>query len=248
MPIKVVNGTPILRHALDAGDGHKTHTARTPLINKPNLPRVTQEARISLPLAPQCFSPFRNGCRLLFQISVAYNPPMIGVRSKERQAECLAHMLDDGLHVPGTSVRMGLDPLFGLIPVVGDAVAAVGGAAILVMARQLHVPWRVVARMANNLFKNGLFGSVPFLGDAYSFYFKSNAVNAALLLRAVKQGEEGACALTTRPLTILDMIGLTALILPTFALVAFVSIWFWDHNISLLYIILFPHFYQRWEE
>lgn|SRR5574341_1580954 len=171
---------------------------------------------------------------------------MSGVRSKELQAERLAHMLDDVLHVPGTSMRLGVDPLLGLLPVLGDAVATVGGAVLLVMARQLHVPWSVVARMANNLFKNGLLGSVPVVGDAYSFYFKSNAVNAALLLRAVKHGEAGMCSLTTRPLTIQDLLGLAALILPTIALVAFVSIWFWEQNISLLFI-LFPHFYRLWE-
>lgn len=47
------------------------------------------------------------------------------------------------------------------------------------MARQLHVPWSLLAQMAYTLFKNGLFGSIPFAGDAYSFYLKRNAVNAA---------------------------------------------------------------------
>lgn len=171
---------------------------------------------------------------------------MAMVRAKEQQAERLAHMLDDMVHLPGTRMRIGADPVLGLIPIFGDAVATIGGAAILVMARQLHVPWRVLARMANNLFKNGLLGSMPFAGDAYSFYFKSNAVNTALLLRAVKQGEEGTCSLTTRSLTIQDVVGLAALILPTIALVAYMSFWFWDHNISYL-SILFTHYYQRWE-
>ena len=164
-------------------------------------------------------------------------------RTREQQAEAIAHVLDDVLHLPGTSMRMGVDPVLGLIPVVGDALATVGGAAILVIARQLHVPWSTLAKMAYNLLKNGLFGSVPFAGDAYSFYFKSNAVNAALLLRAVKCGEGGSCSLTARPLTIQDLVGLAVLILPTIAMVAFVSFWFWDHNISY-FSILFPHFYE----
>lgn len=92
--------------------------------------------------------------------------------------------------------------------------------------------------MAYNLFKNGLFGSVPFAGDAYSFYFKSNAVNTTLILRAVKHGEEDSCPLTTHPLTIQDVIGLPILILPTIALVTYVSFWFWDHTISYLSILI----------
>jgi hypothetical protein len=169
------------------------------------------------------------------------------VRTKEEQAEAIAHFLDDIVRLPGTHVRMGADPLLGLIPVVGDAVAAVFGAAILVVARQLNVPWHIVGTMAFNQLKNGLIGAVPIIGDVYSFYFKSNAVNAALLLRAVKRGEQGACSLTTHSLTIQDWSSLAGLILSAIALVGFVSIWFWEHNITLLSILFFQHYYQRWE-
>jgi hypothetical protein len=161
------------------------------------------------------------------------------VRTKEQQAEKIAHVLDDVFHVPGTSIRIGADPLLGLIPVIGDAMATISGTTILVMARQLDIPWSVVAFMAFNQLKNGLIGAVPFIGDAYSFYFKSNAVNTALLLRTVKRGEEGACALTTHPLTIQDVAGLALMILPTIALIGFVSVWFWNHNISFI-SLFFP--------
>lgn len=151
---------------------------------------------------------------------------------KEERAETLAHMLDDVLRVPGTRMRMGVDPLLGLVPVIGDAIATLLGMAILVIARQLNVPWRIVARMGLNQLKNGLIGAIPFIGDAYSFNFKSNAVNTALLLRAVKRGEDGTCLLTPHSLTMKDAAGLAVLILPTVAFVAFVSVWFYDHSIS----------------
>src|SRR5262244_682701 len=136
---------------------------------------------------------------------------MLMIRTKEQQAEAIAHVLDDIMNLPGMRIRMGADPLLGLIPVIGDALATLLGAAILVIARQLNVPWGVVGSMAFNQLKNGLIGAVPFpslpfpslpfIGDAYSFYFKSNAVNAAQLLRTVKAGKEGVCSLTIRPLT-----------------------------------------------
>jgi hypothetical protein len=168
---------------------------------------------------------------------------MVEVRSKELQAEHLAHLLDDVLHLPGTRIRIGIDPLLGLIPVVGDVIATVGGAVILVIARQLHVPWTVLGQMAYNLLKNGLLGAIPFAGDAYSFHFKSNSVNTALCLRAVKRGEEGTCFRTTKPLTIQDVAGLAVLTLPIIALVGFVSLWFWAHHISY-FNFLFPPIYQ----
>ena len=167
---------------------------------------------------------------------------MVLIREKEQEAEKIAHILDEALHVPGTKLRIGADPLVGLMPVVGDAISTVWGTAILVSARQLNVPWSVLTRMAYNQFKNGLIGAVPFVGDLYSFGFRSNALNAALMLRAVRHRKEGTCSLTTRPLTIQDMVGLVMLTLPTLALVAFASFWFWDHNISY-FSILFSHFY-----
>jgi hypothetical protein len=165
------------------------------------------------------------------------------IRAKEQQAEKIAHLLDDALRVPGTKLRIGADPLAGIIPVFGDALVTAWGAAILIYARQLNVPWSVLTRMAYNQFKNGLIGAVPFVGDLYSFGFKSNALNAALMLRAVKHGKEGTCSLTTRPLGIQDAVGLMILILPNLAVISFASFWFWDHNISY-FSIVFSTFYE----
>ncbi len=49
-------------------------------------------------------------------------------------ARFLAHLLDDSIRIPGTSFRIGLDPLIGLIPGLGDAIAGLGGAIILLFA------------------------------------------------------------------------------------------------------------------
>lgn len=166
------------------------------------------------------------------------------VRAKERQVELLAHWLDDVVRLPGTRLRMGIDPLLGLVPLVGDVLATLLGAALLVMARQLGVPWRVVRSMSLNQLKNGLFGAVPFVGDAYSFHYKSNAINAALLLRAVKRGADGQCPLTARGITFRDVAGLTALLVPMLAVIGLVSAWFWIHNISYL-SLFFPELYTK---
>ena len=167
---------------------------------------------------------------------------MLTVRTKEEQAEAIAHALDDMITLPGGGFRMGVDPLLGLVPVIGDALATFLGGAILVSARQLDVPWDVVTRMAFNQWKNGLLGAVPFVGDAYSFYFKSNAVNTALMLRTIKGGKEGNCPLTTRKLTLYDIAGLAILIVPVMILVIVVSSWFWNHNISYVSLLFPPRY------
>ena len=167
---------------------------------------------------------------------------MLTVRTKEQQAEAIAHALDDMITLPGGGFRMGVDPLLGLVPVIGDALATLLGGAILVSARQLDVPWSIVARMALNQWKNGLIGAVPFVGDAYSLYFKSNAVNAALMLRTIKGGKEGHCLLTTRRLTLYDVAGLSILIVPVIVLVTVLSAWFWNHNISYVSLLFPPRY------
>ena len=170
---------------------------------------------------------------------------MATVHTKEQSAEAIAHVLDDMLRIPGTRMRMGADPLLGLLPVIGDVIALLLGMSILVIARQVHVPWRTVASMGFNQLKNGLIGAIPFIGDAYSFHFKSNAVNVALLLRAVKHGDHGACQLTAHSIALLDIAIIVVLTLPALGLIGYVSLWFWDHNISYISLLFPPPYRSR---
>lgn len=55
---------------------------------------------------------------------------MLMIRIKEQQAEAIAHVLDDIMSLPGMRIRMGADSLLGLIPIIGDALATLLGAAV----------------------------------------------------------------------------------------------------------------------
>jgi hypothetical protein len=161
------------------------------------------------------------------------------VRSKEQQAERLAHLLDDVIRLPNTTIRFGFDPIVGLVPVVGDVLAVAAGAAILVIARQLRVPFMVLIRMAYNLLLNGIIGAFPFFGDVYSFWFKSHAKNTALLLRTVARGREGARRLNTPTFTFVDLSLVVILMVPIVAMVGFVSLWLWEREVSLITFLFF---------
>jgi hypothetical protein len=52
----------------------------------------------------------------------------------------LADLLDQRFTIPGTSIRIGLDPIPGLIPGIGDVIANIAGSAILVVAAQFDIP------------------------------------------------------------------------------------------------------------
>lgn len=182
------------------------------------------------------------GARIQNTITGVYGQ-METVRMTEAHAEWIAHTLDDALHIPGSRIRFGLDPLIGIVPVVGDVIATACGAPILFIARRLRVPLPTLLTMALRLLTNGLIGSVPIFGDAFSFLYKCHAKNVATLLRSVKQGTEGSCALIPEPVGYREAAVMLLLIGPIVALVGLASLWFWQRDISYV-SLLFPPPYQ----
>src|SRR4051794_36166438 len=63
----------------------------------------------------------------------------------------LAWLMDGAFHIPGTKVRVGIDPLLGLIPVIGDFIGMLVGGYIIWLAAGLGIPRVVVARMWLNV-------------------------------------------------------------------------------------------------
>src|SRR4051812_23831481 len=89
--------------------------------------------------------------------------------------------MDEIVRVPGTKFRFGLDPLIGLIPGIGDTSSALVSAFALIQAARLGVPKILLARMSLNILLNELIGVIPVVGDAFSFWFKSNARNYQII-------------------------------------------------------------------
>jgi hypothetical protein len=98
-------------------------------------------------------------------------------------AKVLADLLDQRFTIPGTGIRIGLDPIIGLIPGIGDIVSNLTGSVILFIAAQLGLPKIALLRMALNIAINAAVGAIPGVGDVFSIWFRSNAKNAALLER-----------------------------------------------------------------
>src|SRR3954465_642162 len=93
----------------------------------------------------------------------------------------IAFIMDDVMRVPGTKFRFGLDPLIGLIPGIGDTSSALVSGFALIQALRLGVPKILLARMAGNILVNEVIGIIPVVGDAFSFWFKSNARNYEII-------------------------------------------------------------------
>jgi hypothetical protein len=107
--------------------------------------------------------------------------------SRLQRVRRLAHWLDDGIRIPGTRFRIGADPIFGLVPVVGDLIGAFLGAILVVQGARLGVPLPTLLRLIWNLVVDALLGAVPILGDLYDAVAKVNLRNLALLERSLTE-------------------------------------------------------------
>jgi hypothetical protein len=104
-------------------------------------------------------------------------------RASERRIGRVTRLLDEAIGVPGTPIKVGLDPVIGVIPVVGDAVAAGVGAWVIAEAANFGVPRIVLGRMVLNLLVDLGIGAIPLLGDVYDLFFRSNTRNLELFRR-----------------------------------------------------------------
>ncbi len=105
------------------------------------------------------------------------------LRSAERRIAFITRILDDLVEVPGTGRRIGVDPVLGLLPVVGDAASAFASFWIIAEAARFRMPRIVLARMVLNAVVDLLLGAIPLVGDLFDFVAKANARNLALFRR-----------------------------------------------------------------
>ena len=92
----------------------------------------------------------------------------------------LANLLDSCIMLPG-GYRIGIDPILGLIPVVGDLLGAGLSLYVVREAAKLGIPKWIVVRMLANVGIETLIGFVPVLGDLFDAAFKANIRNLRLL-------------------------------------------------------------------
>ena len=118
--------------------------------------------------------------------------------SHVRRARMLATLLDNAVRIPGLGVRVGLDPILGLIPGVGDFVGAGVSGYIIVLAARAGASPAVLARMVGNVAIDALAGAVPVLGDLADFGWKANAKNVALLEQHVTPAQAAGAAASPR--------------------------------------------------
>ncbi|NJN48758.1 MAG: DUF4112 domain-containing protein [Alkalinema sp. RL_2_19] len=92
-----------------------------------------------------------------------------------------AKVLDGVIPVPGTGQKVGIDPIIGLLTGGGDSIGFIMSAYILLESLRFKLPKETLLRMLGNVATDAIVGAVPFLGDVFDFFWKSNTKNLKLL-------------------------------------------------------------------
>ncbi|MCA1780310.1 MAG: DUF4112 domain-containing protein [Xanthomonadaceae bacterium] len=92
-----------------------------------------------------------------------------------------SYYTDSNIRIPFTGFRLGLSPLIGLVPVIGDFAGLLLSLYVLKQARGVNAPKRVQARMIRNMMIEFVGGLIPVIGDAFDAIFKANTRNTELL-------------------------------------------------------------------
>jgi len=133
--------------------------------------------------------------------------------SRTKRVRVLARLLDSSIPVPGTSWKIGFDPLIGLIPGIGDLIGAVMSGYIILEAVRADVPAVMLVRMLVNVGIDTLLGAVPAVGDVFDAAWKSNTMNVALLERHMAGIERVPGSVPVKRRNVLGVIAIALIVL-----------------------------------
>ncbi|NJN85132.1 MAG: DUF4112 domain-containing protein [Leptolyngbyaceae cyanobacterium SL_7_1] len=101
----------------------------------------------------------------------------------------LSRLMDTAIKIPVINVRIGLDPILGLVPGAGDLLATCFSLYILYLAFQFQLPQAVWGKMLLNIGLEAAVGTVPLVGDLFDAFYKSNVRNLEILEQYLRDTE-----------------------------------------------------------
>lgn len=103
----------------------------------------------------------------------------------------LSRLMDTSIRIPVIGLRIGLDPIIGLVPGFGDLVSAAFSAYIVYLATRFNLPAKAIGWMVFNIGLEAVVGAVPLVGDLFDALYKSNIRNLKLLEEHLQVAEPG---------------------------------------------------------
>ena len=97
--------------------------------------------------------------------------------------DLVSFVMDRMIELPGTKVRVGLNTLLLLLPIIGDAFSsAISGLILTIGLSVFRVPRIIAAHMVMNSLIDASIGWIPVLGDVFNLWFKADTRNVRLLM------------------------------------------------------------------
>jgi len=103
-------------------------------------------------------------------------------------------LMESSIRIPFTNRTIGLEPIIGLIPVLGDMVGFIISGWIMVSLLRNGASGKVTAKMFLNLGIDTLLMFVPIAGNVADFFFKANQRNLVLAIEHYKYGKNQGSA------------------------------------------------------
>lgn len=101
----------------------------------------------------------------------------------------ISRLMDSKFVIPGTGIRFGLDPIFSLMPVLGDLITLVISSMLIYTMQKHGASRKVVVKMMINAGVDTLVGAIPLVGTVFDVFYKANEKNVRLLREHYYEGK-----------------------------------------------------------
>lgn len=98
-----------------------------------------------------------------------------------RRMVSLARLMDSCFQIPGTNYSIGIDPLVGLIPLLGDVLTTGVSLFIMYDAIKIGATSNQILRMTANICIDFILGEIMLVGDVVDFAWKANMRNLEVM-------------------------------------------------------------------
>jgi Domain of unknown function (DUF4112) len=146
-------------------------------------------------------------------LAALWHPPRAADVMLPPWLHVLVGISDDGLQIPGTRVRLGLDAVLGtLLPGAGDALGGVTSATLMYVAWRRGAPRQLLFEMLKNAAMDIGIGTIPVVGDIFDLGFHANRRNITLLEDHLRSKTRAQAASKASAALVFALLGLLILL------------------------------------
>jgi hypothetical protein len=104
-----------------------------------------------------------------------------------KRLEKFSYITDSSIGIPFTKFNLGVEPLIGILPGIGDLAGLFLSSYVLLEAHRLGASKRIKVKIITNILIDFFVGLIPIFGDIFDMFFKANVRNTRILTRYIKE-------------------------------------------------------------